>query len=133
MGVGHTFLLDSMPIMVANERRSGSARTANELCSKTYCASQNRWYFVRNIELFADKAYSDEGWHAELKKQGIRVVTPVKLEKGQSYLKSADHLFSELVSKVRQAIESFFNWLNEKTQSASKVRIDGIFEEPTTV
>ena len=41
----------------------------------------------------------------------------------QRYLRSADKLFSELVSKTRQAIESFFNWLNEKTaiQSASKV------------
>ena len=61
---------------------------------------------------------------AELKKQGIPVFTPVKLEKGQSYLSSADQVFSELVSKTRQAIASFFNWLNEKThiQSASKVR-----------
>ena len=33
-------------------------------------------------------------------------------------------LFSQAVSKIRQPIESFFNWLNEKTeiQRASKVR-----------
>ncbi|MDR2659890.1 MAG: hypothetical protein LBC27_07895, partial [Spirochaetaceae bacterium] len=45
-------------------------------------------------------------------------------EKGQKFLRSADRYFSELVSKARQAIESLFNWLNEKThiQSASKVR-----------
>jgi hypothetical protein len=80
--------------------------------------------FVRNIMLFADKAYSDRQWHEDLKKQGIQVYTPVKLEKGQKYLGSADNYFSQLVSKARQGIESFFNWLNEKTriQSASKVR-----------
>ena len=38
--------------------------------------------------------------------------------------KAARDLFSQAVSKVRQPIESFFNWLNEKTeiQRASKVR-----------
>ena len=38
--------------------------------------------------------------------------------------KAARDLFSQVVSKVRQPIESFFNWLNEKTeiQRASKVR-----------
>jgi hypothetical protein len=46
------------------------------------------------------------------------------LEKGQEYLRSCDKYFSQLVSKAREAIESFFNWLNEKThiQFASKVR-----------
>jgi hypothetical protein len=62
--------------------------------------------------------------NSELEKQGIQIYTPVKLEKGQEYLKSADNFFSHLVSRARQAIESFFNWLNEKThiQSASKAR-----------
>lgn len=38
--------------------------------------------------------------------------------------KDARDLYSQTVSKVRQPIESFFNWLNEKTeiQRASKVR-----------
>ena len=37
---------------------------------------------------------------------------------------AARDIFSQAVSKVRQPIESFFNWLNEKTeiQRASKVR-----------
>jgi hypothetical protein len=39
-------------------------------------------------------------------------------------LGGAGNFFSQLVSKARQAIESFFNWINEKThiQPASKVR-----------
>jgi hypothetical protein len=164
---GSTFLLDSMPIVVANARRSGHARVAPGLCAKTYCASQDMWYYgvklhilgqkvehslplmtvmqvtpanihdlavakeilpyFRNIMLFVDKAYRDEQWQTELKeKQGITVYTPVKLKKGQAFLRSCDNYFSQLVSKARQAIESFFNWLNEKThiQSASKVRSD---------
>jgi hypothetical protein len=79
--------------------------------------------FVRNITVFADKAYRDQEWSNELQKQGIKIYTPVKLENGQKFLRSADRYFSELESKARQAIESLFNWLNEKTriQSASKV------------
>lgn len=55
--------------------------------------------------------------------------TPVKVVKGQSdqekqFNKGADDLFSKSVSKVRQPIESFFNWLIQKTgfQHVSKVR-----------
>ncbi|TDE45611.1 transposase [Flavobacterium rhamnosiphilum] len=38
--------------------------------------------------------------------------------------KTADDLFSTTISMVRQPIESFFNWLIEKTniQKASKVK-----------
>ena len=57
-------------------------------------------------------------------KQNIEIVTPVKLRKGQEFLDSADALFSTAVSRARQAIESFFNWIQQKTQiqTASKVR-----------
>ena len=57
------------------------------------------------------------------------MLTPVKAVKGQTEVekqrnKAADDLFSKAVSKMRQPIESFFNWLIEKTdiQRASKVR-----------
>jgi len=45
-------------------------------------------------------------------------------EKGQNRLSSADKLLSGAVSRVRQPIESLFNWSDEKTgiQCASKVR-----------
>lgn len=57
------------------------------------------------------------------------MLTPVKAIKGQSELikqkdKAFNDLFSTAVSKIRQPVESFFNWLNEKTkiQRAIKVR-----------
>lgn len=77
-----------------------------------------------NIDVFTDKIYSDDKWRAELAQHNVTVSTPIKLKKGQSILDSADKLFSYAVSRTRQAIESFFNWLQEKTkiQCASKIR-----------
>jgi Flp pilus assembly protein TadB len=79
---------------------------------------------VQNVAAFMGKAYGSRQWRGELKKQEIRMHAPVRLEKSQGQLKSADNFFSRLVSRSRQAIESFFNRLNEKThiQSASKAR-----------
>ena len=55
------------------------------------------------------------------------MLTPIKGVKGMSdenkQFNKADDLFSTAVSRVRQPIESLFNWLIEKTdiQRASKV------------
>ena len=56
-------------------------------------------------------------------------MTPIKGVKGQcreikKIDKAANDLFSTAVSRARQPIESFFNWLIQKTdiQRASKVR-----------
>lgn len=157
-------LLDSMPIVVANQSRSNSANTANELCDKGYCSSKKMYYYgvklhalgqkqhktlpkmrkvcitpasenditvakewlmgVRNIDIYADKMYADKGWKQQLCEFNIRIFTPIKLAKGQGVLGAADVLFSRAVSEVRQALESFFNWIQQKThiQAASKVR-----------
>lgn len=42
----------------------------------------------------------------------------------QQFDKAADDLFSKAVSRMRQPLEAFFNWLIERTdiQRASKVR-----------
>lgn len=81
--------------------------------------------------IFADKIYSDFSYFNQEKteKQNLTLYTPVKGIKGLSEeLKQRDNayndLFSKAVSKVRQPIESFFNWLNGKTtiQRACKVR-----------
>ena len=80
---------------------------------------------VYGIDVFADKAYIHAAWQQYLfENNSLRIITPIKLEKGQEVLNSADSLFSAAVSEVRQPIESFFNWLHELTniQSASKVR-----------
>lgn len=83
-----------------------------------------------NRQVFADKAYVDKQWNETLRKTAnTQLLTPVKLVKGEStttrqFKKAADDLFSTAVSTVRQPIESWFNWLIEKTdvQRASKVR-----------
>ena len=81
--------------------------------------------YYRDIEVFADKMYRSAQWEESLKRNnGITIMAPVKLEKGQKELESADKLYSQAVSRTRQAIESFFAWIQEKTciQAASKVR-----------
>ena len=158
-------LIDSMPIQVANGRRSSTARVAPDLCSKGFCGSKDSYYYgvklhmlgqkrhrsiplpalisispahvsdlsaakdllssCSGLDIFADKAYIDSSWWQELRdQQDIHVFTPVKLRKGQQHLDAADHLFSSAVSGARQAIESFFSWLQSKTHihAASKVR-----------
>ena len=72
---------------------------------------------------YADKAYQVEA-EPVLQQGRLILLTPVKKEKGQENLDAADAWLSTAISTVRQPIESFFNWINEKTgiQIASKVR-----------
>jgi len=91
---------------------------------------KQNWCKIPNRSFFGDKIYND----TELLKDMARlsnsiVLTPVKGVKGQSELttqwgKAANDLYSRAVSRVRQPIESLFNWIIEKTdiQRASKVR-----------
>lgn len=158
-------LIDSMPIIMANNKRSSKAKVAKEFANKGFCASKGLYYYgvkihilafrkpgtlpvvdfvsltpasehdlptlktitryLENGQLFADMAYMDELLDQILKHQNFLINTPVKKEKGQKhdpYL--FDKLLSTAVSRVRQPIESLFNWINEKTaiQIASKVR-----------
>ena len=86
---------------------------------------------ISNRTIFGDKICSDFEYFNEKKAQikNIKMLTPVKAIKAQSEQeklrnKAYNDLFSTAVSKVRQPIESFFNWLNENTniQRAQKVR-----------
>lgn len=88
------------------------------------------WSGIINRCFFGDKIYCNKEFfdHVEADKNST-MLTPVKAVKGQTdwekqFNKAADDLFSTAVSKVRQPIESLFNWLIEKTdiQRASKVR-----------
>lgn len=74
-------------------------------------------------DVFADKAYQTEGSPVR-EAEKYTLYTPPKKEKGQTLKDAADDLLGTAISKVRQPIESFFNWINEKTgiQVASKVR-----------
>jgi hypothetical protein len=51
------YLHDSMPVIVANEKRSGSAKTAGEICNKGYCASKKMYYYGVKIHAIAQKQY----------------------------------------------------------------------------
>ena len=57
------------------------------------------------------------------------MMTPVKKPKSQVHLNAADAWLSRAVSRVRQPIESLFNWIEEKTgiEMASKVRSSRVF------
>lgn len=73
---------------------------------------------VLSYEKFADKAYISENT------QFTKTYTPVKKQRGQRFLDAAEQLYSTAVSRIRQPIESCFNWIEEKVkiQMASKVR-----------
>ena len=78
---------------------------------------------VPTENLFADKAYADEDLKLDLQAKGVTLLTPPKKKKGdvpQFY----EPLWSKFVSRFKQPIESFFKWLNDKTeyQNASRVR-----------
>jgi hypothetical protein len=88
------------------------------------------WSAIENRTFFGDKIYNDHDYFENtFRVKHSIMLTPIKGVKGQSEVikmreKAANDLFSTSVSKVRQPIESFFNWLIEKTdiQRASKVR-----------
>ncbi|MDQ3711941.1 MAG: IS982 family transposase [Acidobacteriota bacterium] len=76
-----------------------------------------------NTALFGDKAFCDAALKKQLAEQNTRLFVPVKKPKGKDQSESGKQL-SRLVSKFRQPIESFFKWLNDKTQiqTAGSVR-----------
>ena len=158
-------LLDSMPIIMANSKRSSSAKVADQFANKGYCPSKRMYFYgaklhvlglkrpetlplpdfigltpatdhdltafkiiaphLVNGEVFADKAYVNELLKIQLKtEQNLDLNTPIKKEKGQEELFLFDKVLSTAVSRVRQPIESLFNWIDQKTgiQMASKVR-----------
>ncbi len=73
--------------------------------------------------LFGDKAYPAPDLAQTLKEQATQLLTPLKKPKGKE-LSETQKSYNRMVNRLRQPIESFFNWLNEKTQiqNASKVR-----------
>ncbi len=158
-------VIDSMPIMLAGNSRSSSAKVAKGICGKGYCSSKQTYYYglklhfigiVRpyrlpmpeacwitgahesdltaarpafdyqfNTKIYGDKIYADVDLNKSMiEKQNSIIITPVKKEKGQQLRDAADDLFSAAVSGIRQPVESFFNWIIERTniQKANRVR-----------
>ena len=88
------------------------------------------WPEKTNRNFFGDKIYHNIDFFSELElKKNSVMITPIKAIKAQCQElknrdKASNDLFSTTVSKIRQPIESLFNWLINKTdiQRASKVR-----------
>jgi hypothetical protein len=83
----------------------------------------------RHRSIFGDKAFQDKKLDRALKNNDCQLLTPVAYQENltralRKFTQAADDLYSAAVSSIRQPIESFFNWLIEKTdiQRASKVR-----------
>ena len=74
-------------------------------------------------ELFGDLAYPTPQIVSHLKEQQTRLITPIKKPKGKE-LTTDERYYNRVVRRIRQPIESLFNWIEEKTgiQRASKVR-----------
>ena len=80
--------------------------------------------------ILGDKIFSDPScFLTKYVEQNVEMLTPIKLGKGEAECirqrdKAYRDLYGEAVSKARQPVESFFNWINEKTQiqNAQKVR-----------
>jgi hypothetical protein len=80
---------------------------------------------VYNVDVYADKMYRCTAWEASMKQNNnVSIITPVKLSRSKNNFTFFEKLYSSAVSSIRQPIESFFNWLQIKTQIhlASKVR-----------
>ncbi len=87
------------------------------------------WSELYNRTFFGDKIYFANELNEKMMNENSEMLTPVKAFKGmpaeiKKRNKAADDLFSTAVSRVRQPIESIFNWLIQKVdiQNASKVR-----------
>ena len=86
--------------------------------------------YIHNRRIFGDRIFSDEPYFKEkADEQNIYMFAPIKLVKGETEVvrqreKAFRDLYGVAVSTIRQPVESFFNWLNEKAQiqNAQKVR-----------
>jgi hypothetical protein len=77
-----------------------------------------------NRRIVGDKIFASTPTNEQIANQQVEILTPIKLKRGQKRLDAADQYLSSYISSIRQPVESFFNWLIEKTQiqNATKVR-----------
>jgi hypothetical protein len=110
------------------ERRSGQLP-----CPQQIWLREGSCHDVRSVKeqaplisettLFADSAYLDAEFEAQLAAQNTRLRTPHKKPKGKE-LSTLEKHYNRCVSRLRQSIEGFFNWCNDHTdiQNAGTVR-----------
>jgi len=52
-----TAILDSLPIILAKQPRCSRAKVSPELCSKSYCASKDEWYYGMKLHVVGSARY----------------------------------------------------------------------------
>lgn len=92
-------------------------------CHDLRAAREQDLLALRGATLIGDKAYGDAAFTYRLSEQATLLITPPKKPK-DTELTPREKIGSRVVSRLRQPIESFFKWLNDKTeiQRASSVR-----------
>jgi hypothetical protein len=109
-------------------RRAGRLPVPRQawLCAASHHDSQafiQQQPVIPATELVGDLAYPTPQIVAHLSAQQTRLIAPIKKPKGKD-LTPDEKYYNRLVRRIRQPVESLFNWIEEKTQiqRASKVR-----------
>ena len=132
-----TSLLDSMPIITCTGKNK-TGKVATEIANKGYCSTKNMYYFGIKLHVLASRregtipfpemivvSAATENNLAVFKREYADHITNKYIYADKIYSdfpffkereKAYNDLFSTAVSRVRQPIESFFNWLNEKNK-----------------
>jgi hypothetical protein len=113
---------------VVAQRRAGRLPLPHQvwLCAASHHDSKafiEQQPVLPSTELFGDLAYPTPEIISHLREQHTRLIAPQKKAKGKE-LTDDESYYNRLVRRIRQPIESLFNWIQEKTQiqRASKVR-----------
>ena len=91
---------------------------------------KQNWEALAGLTVLGDKVYKDLPFFGYVyRRYHTAMLIPVKAQQGKAeclkqWDKALEDLFSAAVCRMRQPIESLFNWLIQKTdiQNASKVR-----------
>lgn len=75
-------VVDSMPIIVANNKRSSTARVANEICSKGFCSSKNMYYYGTKLHILGiirptQLPMPEKSWITGANQNDLTVARPV--------------------------------------------------------
>jgi len=115
----HLIAVDRLHRMPLPERIQFTQASVNDLT-----ALRTELAYLPPGCLVGDKAYAWAPLSEQLvADQHLMLCTPVKLKKGQKRLDAADKGYSTYVSRMRQPIESLFNWFIEKTQIQNGAKI----------
>ena len=115
----HLIAVDRLHRMPLPERIQFTKASTNDLT-----ALRAELPYLPACSLVGDKAYASAPLGKQLAAdQQLHLCTPVKLKKGQKRLDAGDKGYSTYVSRMRQPIESLFNWFIERTQIQNGAKI----------